>query len=138
MNRKIITVLLLFVVLAYVIIPAAAETEADEKIFSGKSKYFNVGYTIVIKEGEDIWTIWNTENACKVIEANDDNIDRLESFKKSVDICQNTEEGDYVTYSHVRWWTYLGIWIKNLLGLPVEREIAESWANDADYHFDHL
>ena len=138
MNRKIITVLLLFVVLACVSIPTAAETAADEKIYSEKSKYFNVGYTIVIKEGADIWTIWNTENVCKVIEANEDNIDRLESFMESVNKCRSTEDGDYVTYSRVRWWTYLEIWIKNLLGLPVEREIAERWADDADFHFDHL
>lgn len=138
MNRKGITILLILALLFCIVVPSAAETATDGKIYSGKSDHFNVGYTIVLKEKGDIWTIWNSENDCKVIEANENNIEQLESFKKSVDRCLDTEEGDYLTYSHVRWWTYLNIWIRNLFGLPIDREIAERWADNADYYFDIL
>ena len=138
MNRKIITSILLLVILACIVMPASADTQGNEKIYSEKSEHFNVGYKIVLTGNNEVWTVWNTENVCKVIEANDENIDRLESFKKSVDKCVSTEGGDYLTYSNVRWWTYLKVWIMNLLNLPIEREIAERWADNADFDFDHL
>lgn len=138
MNRNSITVLLLLSLLVCVVMPATADAAVEEKIYSEKSEHFNVGYKIVLTGKDAVWTVWNSENECKVVEATDDNIDTLESFKEAVDKCRSTEGGDYLTYHHVRWWTYVRVWIMNLFGLPVEREIAERWADNANFHFDHL